>query len=360
MTAGLAPTANAIERIASECGQDNARWAFTQWELRRKAKNKFEKAHEMLFEKDALEMATHEKIAAFHASRFEKGELVADLTSGIGSDLIALAKRGPAIGFELNQERRSCTFHNLMVNGLEADLRGTDCLAADWKFKAAFADPERRYSGIRTVNPDDFEPNPAVLIKKMKRLRLGGLKLSPMLPDEYLESFGGRLEFVSYGRECREALIWVGKEARKGRCAVHVETGDVLPSGSISETRQTPLKYLFDADPAAIRAHALGTLCIRHSLHQLGDTNGYLTGSKNPKSPWLRAYEVVYKGKGDIKTTRRKLKELKAKVIEVKTRGKTPHAESIRREFKPEGKTQLTLAVWPVGYSLQHTLLKRI
>ena len=157
LTAGLAATPKAIDRIGAKAGVEEARWAFTQWELRRKGRKKFERALEMLFDRDGLEMATHERIAAYHASRFEPGELVGDLTVGVGADLVALAKRGPTVGYEISKERRACARHNLLVEGLEAEIWDADCFQPGWNFDAAFADPARRRKGVRQVSPEQFE-----------------------------------------------------------------------------------------------------------------------------------------------------------------------------------------------------------
>ena len=97
-----APTPKNLERAAREHGIEAARWAIGQWELRKKAVGKFKQAAEMLFTAEALEQSTHEAVAKWRASQFPEGALVADLTTGIGGDLIALAKRGPVLGFDLD------------------------------------------------------------------------------------------------------------------------------------------------------------------------------------------------------------------------------------------------------------------
>lgn len=309
----------------------------------------------MLFVREALEQATHEQVAAFHASRFPVGALVADLTAGIGADLIALAARGPAMGFELDPERAECARWN--VHGL-GEVRTEDSLAVDWDFEYAFADPARRVEGRRTLDPEDFSPNPVRLAERMRGLRLGGMKLSPLLPDGFLESLAPRLEFVSFGRECREALVWTGSEARGGRFAVHVESGEALEGGEPAAAVEDPRPYLLEADPAAIRAHGLGTLCSRHGLTALGDSNGYLTGEAPAESPWLRPYRVLYSGKADVKATRRELRRLEADVPEIKQRGAGVDPPILQRALGSHGRRAVSLAVWTVGRSLRHTLLE--
>lgn len=368
---GRDPTPKFAERIEHQVGIDAARWAFTQWDLRKRAKAKFTLADTMLFDRDGLEMASHEAVAKYHASQFAVGELVADLTCGIGSDLIELARRGPVIGFEIDPTRHAYALHNLDSHSVQAKIRNEDCLNIDWMQNpdcgadvhvctAAFADPARRSGGTRFVTPEDFSPNPTRLAEKMRDLRLCGIKLSPMLPDDFLESFGGKLEFVSFGRECREAVVWVGKEAGGGRYAVHIESGERITSEPPPRSVQEPNEFLYDCDPASVRAHALGALCGKHDLVPLGDSNGYLTSNHLVVSPWLRGYRVVTHGRGDAKATQSQLTRLSASISEVKTRGVKEQADVIRNRFKSKGDRSLTLVVWPVGKSQKHSLVEPI
>ena len=179
----------------------------------RTAKAKFKEAEQMLFDRDGLEMASHETVAAYHASRYPEGVRVADLTSGIGADLVALARRGEAVGFELDEVRAAYARHNLEILGLSADILVIDSLVADWDFQYAYADPARRVGSSRTLNPADFSPDPVLLAERFRGLRRGAMKLSPMLRDDFLLQFGGELEFVSFRGECREALVWLGRDS---------------------------------------------------------------------------------------------------------------------------------------------------
>lgn len=354
---GLAATASAIESVSLETGVEAARWAFLQWELRAKAAGKFELADQMLFDRDGLEMATHERVAAFRAARYHEGSRVADLTCGIGADLIALARRGNVVGFEVDAQRAAMARHNLSVHGLSGEVVEQDCLGAAWDFEYAFADPSRRPGGRRTLNPADFLPDPVALAQRFEQLKLGAIKLSPMLADSFLESLGGRLEFLSYGGECREALVWLGREAVPGRYAVHVESGERLEAGEPGPLTEEPGEWLLEADPAAIRAHGLGTLSSRFNLRELGDSNGYLTGEP-AASPWLRSFRVLHHGPADLKRTTAALRELGAGTPELKQRGAGQDLIALRKKLKREGSRRVALAIWVVGKSLRHTVLE--
>ncbi len=350
---GLPATASALERLSLEVGPEAARWAVAQWQLRKKAAAKFSRADEMLFTAEALEQATHEEVAKYHASLFPDGVLVGDLTAGIGSDSLALYGRGPVISFELDQERAGYLRHNL---GSCGEVRVEDSLGwlAALVDGYVFADPSRRLEGRRVASPEQFSPDPGVLSELGARQRLCAIKLSPMLSDDYLESLGSRLEFVSFGRECREALVILGKEAGAGRFAVHVETGERRPACSLVGCLDTPDPWVFDCDPAAVRAHALGSF----GLAGLADSNGYLTGTEMVVSPWLAAYEVLYSGPGDLKSTRRKVRELGSRTPVVKQRGTKQDLEVLRRALKADGEQELVVILYPVGKSIRHVIAR--
>ncbi|HSH95893.1 MAG TPA: hypothetical protein VK968_17235, partial [Roseimicrobium sp.] len=248
-------SAGALERVARATDVESAAWAFSQWDLRSRAKTKFAKADEMLFVREALEQASHEAVAAYHASRFPYGALVTDMTTGIGADLIALAGRGPVVGFELDPERAAYARWNLAVYGLDGSVVVGDSVVSMPPVDYAFVDPARRVEGRRTLRLESFSPNVAHLRERLSTMKLGVIKLTPMLSDADLLSIGVGVEFVSFSRECREALVFLGSEAKPGVSAVHLESGQRVLRCPPGETAVEPGEFFFEADPAAIRAN---------------------------------------------------------------------------------------------------------
>lgn len=315
---GKPPTAANIRSVAEVVSPEDAAWAFTQWELRERARAKFPDAERMLFTREALEQATPAAVARYHASMFPRGALVADLTAGIGGDLMALAERGPVVAFESDEERATYAEWNA---GLP--VRRDDAMAAEWQWEYAFCDPSRRRAGRRLSEPEDFSPNPVEVARRMSGLRLGGIKLSPMLSDAFLRNLGDSIEFVSHRGECVEALIWIGTEAKPGRYAVQIAAGGAVSRLDASQTlpaRRDAAAFVFDADPSAVRAHALGALCAEHGLHPLADSVGYLTGEQAAASPWLRGYRVLADAPARERAVREAARRLAARVAEVKSR----------------------------------------
>lgn len=328
---GLEATPKNLERVSKLVGAELARWAFVQWSLRDRAKTKFKRASEMLFTRDGLEMASHETVAQLHASLFTSPSVV-DLTTGIGSDLIALAGLRRAVGLDLDPEHVRYARHNLRVHGRTGKCFMKDCttIAPIRKDRGYFVDPQRRTQGKRTLDPEQFSPNITTILQVLGNSNEVAMKLSPMLSDSFLNSLGGRVWFVSHQRQCCEALVLLGGLERLGiGGAIHAETRTFLPIADQQEILDEPLTYVHEADPAAIRAHCLGSF----TAPGLGDSNGYLTSDEPSDSLWLRSYRILWSGPWRVDKAKQALANLGVQVTAVKTRGVEIDVTKVAKEL---------------------------
>ncbi|MDP9363647.1 MAG: class I SAM-dependent methyltransferase, partial [Chloroflexota bacterium] len=76
---------------------DRVAAAFALHDLRLRARAKFARADEMVFTRAGLEQASAEAVARHRAVRFRGVGRLADLCTGIGGDLIALAGVAPTL-----------------------------------------------------------------------------------------------------------------------------------------------------------------------------------------------------------------------------------------------------------------------
>ena len=354
LSEGLEATPKNIDRLSLAVGVEAARWAFTQWELRDRAKTKFTRADRMLFDREGLEMASAEELSdGVHTLGFPKGARVADLTAGIGGDLIGLSKNLDAVGLEIDQERAEIARHNLGVCERTASVRVEDCLASDWDFDYAFADPARRAGGRRTLDPSQFSPRLDLLFAKMQKIKFGRIKLSPMLNDEFLDSLSPDRVFVSHQGECKEVLVHTGRKARddKGLCGCwSFNAGDsewLAGEVPLTEILDEPQEFVFEADPAVIRSHGLGN----YGIAGLGESNGYLTA--NEECFGLRkAYRALWHGPYRMKDIRYAALDAGVRVAVVKTRGVDVDVQVVRRETDSGTGKPGVLLLYPVGRSV--------
>jgi hypothetical protein len=356
---GVAHTPAVIARLCKKLPSNDVQWALRQWQYRDRAKAKFTNADHMLFTKEALEQASHEEVATYHASLFPSNTPVADLTVGIGADLIALARRGPAIGFELDEERATYARHNLEVHGLHAEIHVADSLTTRWDFDCVFADPSRRSQEVRHRDLAGYRPEPFALAKRMETMKIAVMKLGPLAKDEDLEALGPDLTFVSHRGECKEALITLGIDCQPRRSAVQIPSGVRIDAGSaVPPQLSVPESYFFDADPAAVRAHCLGTLCDLFGLAPLGSSPGYLTGESPATSPWLQAFLVRWHGRADVREVNQQLARLRLSPAVLKQRGCGLDLEIWKRRLKGGGAGAGIVAFYVVGESKRAAILE--
>mgnify|MGYP001809880901 CR=1 FL=1 len=352
---GTSPTASLIARVAKREGSARAQAAATQAQLQARGADKFAEASSMRFTRAGLEMATHEALAGFHASLVPPGLPAVDLTAGIGADAIALGNRGPVLAWEREPETARYLAHNLEVAGVRADVRTGDSVA--WLANpdrpddlVLFADPARREGVRRTLNPDDFQPDPRVLAAAMRRAAGGLMKLSPMLADEYLANLGGRVVWISHRGQCPEALVAFGVCGdRIEGDIVQVETGSWLQSTPEPPMVSLPDAFVYDLDPAAVRGHSLGAF----GLARLGESQGYLTGPELPPSPWLRRYRVRGQAAWHADKVKRELRAQGLEIEVVKTRRVSLDPPVVRKQLRGTGSTPAVLLLYPIGPKIQ-------
>jgi SAM-dependent methyltransferase len=273
-------------------------------DARRRAALRFPEAERLFFTADALAQATSPLLARYHAERLRASGFasVVDLGCGIGMDAAALAGAGlRVLAIERDPARLLFARANVRILGVEdrVDLRRGDVTDLDWSADGAYWDPSRRTTAdasgpARRVSRhgDLYEPPLSFLAHLRERVRGGCVKLSPALPDDTLSDLNGSVEFLSESRECKEACLWFGDAHGGARDAPFAAlllpdqlalprrdrdaaVGADPPVGAIGA-------YLFDPDPAVIRARALGPLADGIGARRIGAADAYLTGDTLP------------------------------------------------------------------------------
>lgn len=372
--AHLESTPSDITRMSKQFGEDVARWAIGQWELRRRAAGKHPRAFDMLWDRDGLEMATHHQVAAYHASLFQKprwhGHLapsetlnrpIYDLTAGLGLDSLALSEIASVIALETDRDRAELLSHNLNVLGMSAEILVASGLDLDLKGQWAFADPARRTGRTRHQDPNAFSPPLDLLFGKLEECEFAVLKLSPMLPDAVFQRPGWAVEFVSFGGECREAvMLW--NSGQNDWTAVHLESGERREgSPQFAGGAQDDLQeFFFEADPALIRSHAVLGLSEQMQLELLGDSNGYLTGDSKHSCVWLKSYRVLSEVPADVKKLRAMCRTNGWKPEVIKSRSKRASVEVWSKALKGLSGEPVSVAFWDSGRSVKAAVLEKL
>ena len=319
---------------------DMVRAAVSIHELRRRAAAKFTRADRLWLDRKGLEQATSEAVSVYKAKRFEGA--VWDLCCGIGGDASALAARCQVTAVDLNPAACLRTKLNAEVYDV-ADRVETICqdvLHTPISTGLVHIDPDRRTgSGGRVSRLEDYVPGLDFLNELMPRCRGGAIKISPA------SNFGGKfpaaeVELISYHGECKEATIWFGELVQESPFRA-----TVLPAGeSISghplqvAVPVMPLdRYLYDPDPAVVRAGLVDVLAEQLGLSRLDAAEEYLTSSHCVQSPFVQTFETVAEMPNNDRELKAWVRSAGIGQIEIKCRHLSVQAETVRRKLSLTG-----------------------
>jgi len=347
-----------LAALRSTLTPEQAGAALTLARLRWRAASKFRRAAEMFFTPEGLEQASGEHIAAWRARRFAAAgyERVADLGCGIGGDTLALAALPGVfvLGVDRNRLRLRLARANLRVYGREAAWLAADLTRALplRGVPAAFFDPARREHGRRMFSVRSYQPP----LDTIAAWRFDGLavKLSPGVALDELHPYmdaGAGLEFISAQGELKEAVLWAGAFGFAGRCASRIDAdgrGETLmPAGLPAPPLSAPRAYLYEPDPAVIRAGLLGELAahLGIALYRLDETIAYLTGDEAADTPWARVWPVEAWMPFHLKRLRAALLEREIGQVTVKKRGSPIAPEVLISKLRLNGEGRPAVVV---------------
>lgn len=300
----LAPTESAFlscfEKLRKRFPAALAKAALETVILREKARAKFTHAARMYFTREALEQASGDVIAQYRVTRFTPFGVVADLCCGIGGDTLALAPAGLIVhAVEYDALRAAMTRANASALGFgdrihvhEADA----CTIALPGVRAVFADPSRRAWGNRHLDPEDYTPPLSAIRARFAPDVPLGVKIAPGVAWADIAGLDAEAEFISVDGQLKECVLWFGLMRSASRRAT------VLPEGRTLATHESPplpdvgpvLDFVFDPDPAMMRAGLVGVLAEQLGVHAIDHSVTLLSGSRCIHSPFLTGYRVEW------------------------------------------------------------------
>lgn len=342
---------------------DLCRAAVETVRLRHRAREKFPAwADRMYFDREGLEMASRWETARYRASRFEGCETVGDLCCGIGGDALALAEGRRVWAVDVSRVRLHLARLNAEVLGVgdRIGLAQCDARCLRPRADALFADPSRRAGGRRVRGAAAYEPPLSALLELRSAVPGLAVKVAPGIPEEDLPP-DCEVEFISSGRQCREAVLYFPPLARGRRRATLLPGGHSLEEPETAATAPVapPGRYLYDPDPAVVRAHLIDALAVRLGAWKLDARIAYLSGDAPAKTPFARSYRVLDRQPYHLRRLRQYLIEARFWPEEIKKRRFPIQPEEFRRllDMPPggrgeEGTTAVTLVLTRIAERL--------
>lgn len=345
---------------------DLAAAALAQVALRRRARAKFgEQSERLWLTRDGLEQATRPDVASWRARRLvEAGAVgVVDFGCGIGADALACADAGlSVVAVEADPTTAAFAQANLGERGRvvvgDAVALADELLRPGW---AAICDPARRGARGRSWRVEQLTP-PWEFVQRL----LGGgrpacAKLAPGLSRELIPD-AVEATWVSHQGELVETSLW-----RTGSFASRRAV--LLPAGiEISaDDAHTPKPevglgaggYLYEPDPAVIRAPAVGRLAGLLGAARVAPGIAYLWSKQQVATPFAAAFEIQEVLDFDEAPLRAWVREHKIGTLEIKKRGIDVDPAVLRKRLRPKGTNAATLVLTPTQTGAKALVVKR-
>ena len=316
--------------------------------LRSKARTKFPQAEEMYFTREALEQASPFQVSAYRVERYRHFEFLVDLGCSIGGDTLNLAGVAPTLGMDSDPLRLAIAHANAGAMAIQDEaefvcvdllhslpLHGSDRLGV-------FFDPSRRSKGKRAFSVHEYTPPLSIIENWLDFLPALGVKVSPGVDKAELVSFDAELEFISLGGELKEGVLWFGPLKTTQMRATVLPGAHSLTADSIQDP--VPLKepeaYLYEPNPAVIRAGLVTTLGRRLEASQLDADIAYLTAEKLQQTPFANAWRIEDWMPFSLKRLRAYLRERGVGKIVVKKRGSPLQPQELIQKLRLKGEAE--------------------
>lgn len=296
----------------------------TTLRLRKRAVAKFPRfAGDMLFTAAGLEQASHPLTRHYRARLIESASVL-DICCGIGGDSLAMAAAGKQVlGLDTDPVRIAIARHNAVAMGLSAAFRVADAARPlPQGFNCIYFDPGRRdQQGRRIRHVERYQP-PLSFVRDWQANEII-VKLSPAVDLQQLAAYGGQVEFVSVKGQLIEALLWLQRPPALPRATLLADDGARhLDRGSTVDTSITaPRAWLFEPDPAVLRAGLVKDLAQELGAAMLDETIAYLTTDARVETPWGRSWQIFDWMPFQLKRLRRYLMARGVGRVTVKKRG---------------------------------------
>jgi hypothetical protein len=343
-----------VTRLRKGHPADLATAALELLDLRARARRKFARADRLFFTPQGLEQSSGETISRWRAAQYPDGALTLDLCCGIGGDALSLGAVRPVLAVDRDPAAAFCAAANAHALGVSADVRVAcaDVTALRPRADAAFFDPSRRAEGRRVRSGEDYAPPLSFARDILRRVPSLAVKAAPSLDDAALEGLDGRIQFVSDRGECKEALIWFGDIGPTARKSAVLLPGDHVleeDGSAFGEPAGPPLAWLYEPDPAVIRAHLLPEVGAILAARPMDDQIAYLTGEQLTHTPFVTAYRVLGHMPFSAKRLQAHLKAAGLRVTAIKRRGVPLDPIELGKRITGGGDTPVVVVLTRVG-----------
>ena len=345
---------NVTQKLLHENSDKPIKEMLSQIQLQRKNLKKIPISTKLLFTEQGAQQASSWELAKYHGNKFRGFNIVADLCCGIGVDLINIAKNKEQVfAVDLDVDTLRLAEYNcntINLNNINYELGKAE--EFNEQIDAIFIDPDRRPGTSRRIAPEEYSPKFSQIIKLRDVSPNIAVKLSPAIDYKRLNlPSDSTLEFVSENGTLKEILLCMGKLSTENceRKAVLLPSNLILQNSNAKIEVTEIQKYLFEPDPAIIRAGLVQELGSKIDYKLIDKKLALLTGSQISNTDFGKLYIVKQIIKYDIKQVRKYIRENEIGELIIKTRGFPESVEQFRKKIKLKGKSSVIMFILRKG-----------
>ncbi len=341
---------NEIQKLTTDHPTKPIKEMLSLLKLQRKNLKKIPISKELLFTDQGAQQASSWQLSQYHETKFNGFNTVADLCCGIGIDLMNIARNKLKViavdqdADTLKLAEFNCTTQNLQniefMPGKAEEFTAT--------VDAIFIDPDRRSGSSRKISPQDYSPPFSAILELRKICRNMAIKLSPATDYRKLNlPPDSTLEFISEDGTLKEILLCMGELSTENckRKAMLLPFNLTLQNSNLKIEVVEIQKYLFEPDPAIIRAGLVQELGSKLGYNLIDRKLALLTGSRYLPSDFGKLYEVEEIMKLDLKKLHKYVRKNEIGELIIKTRGFSESVENFRNKLKLKGKNSIVMFI---------------
>jgi hypothetical protein len=333
---------------------------FAQIKLRARARAKFTRADAMYFTAEGLEQASTERMATYHASLYAPFDGVADLCSGIGGDLIGLARSHRVLAVDIDAVHSRMGVLNAgaygVANHVQPLVGDVELVGSHTEPRGAlafFIDPARRMEG-RRLSAGESRPSLEWCFSLAANDTPVAIKAWPAIPLDRVPADWG-IEFVSEGRELKEALLVAPAMHRPARRATvllpAVKSLDAVPGDDVAI--RAPGEFLLDPDAAVTRAGLVEDLARSlggaSEVWKIDREVAFLSSNAPMETPFGRGLKIAASLPWNLNRLKEALRSLDIGSVDIRKRGSAVDVDEIQRRLKLTGSRPATVVLTRVA-----------
>jgi hypothetical protein len=192
----------------------------------------------------------------------------------------------------------------------------------------------------------DLSPSWDVVRHLADGTRVACVKLGPGVPYSLLPDDAETI-WVSETGDLVEAAVWTGPGATPRRRALLLPGGHELDGGRAEVPVGRVGRYLYEPDPAVIRAGAHTALASLLGAHAISHGIAYLTSDHLIATPYATSFEVLEHLPYRDRDLRAWVKAHDVGTLEIKKRGLDVDPSVLRKRLAPKGPHAATIVLTP-------------